>query len=290
MRRLLVIGAMGMLGQDLIRILHASLCADPDSEWEILGWDLGEIDIQDERGTIAKIEGLQPEIVVNLASFTKVDECESQVEKAFAINAEGMRHVALGALACGAKVVYLSTDYVFNGKKGEPYGENDIPDPLNIYGLSKLKGEQYVRELLKDGLIVRTQWLFGKHGDNFVTSILRQAMGKKELSIVNDQTGSPTYTVDLSRALLELIRRRADGIFHVANSQSCTWHTFGKTILDYLGVREVKVSAISSRELNRPAVRPSYSVLSCQKLEKEIGVTLRPWSEALKDYLRSLKG
>ncbi len=290
MRRVLVIGAKGMLGQDLTRVLHSSLCADPRSEWEILGWDLGEIDIQDEKGTVAKIEDLRPEIVINVASFTKVDECESQVEKAFAINAEGMKHVALGALTCEAKVVYLSTDYVFNGKKGEPYGENDIPDPLNIYGLSKLRGEQYVRELLKDGLIVRTQWLFGEHGDNFVTSILRQAKGKKELSIVNDQTGSPTYTVDLSKALLELIRRRAHGIFHVANSQSCTWHTFGKTILDYLGIREVKVTAISSRELNRPAARPGYSVLGCQKLEKEIGMTLRPWSEALKDYLRSLRG
>ena len=122
-------------------------------------------------------------------------------EKAFAINAEGMRHVALGALRCRAKVVYLSTDYVFDGKKREPYVEDDPPNPLNVYGHSKLKGEQYVQELMEDSLIVRTQWLYGRYGKNFVTSVLRQAKEKRVLSIVDDQIGSPTYTVDLSKAL-----------------------------------------------------------------------------------------
>ena len=137
--------------------------------------DIEEIDIRIEKETIAKIDRLQPEIVINLAAYTQVDDCESQAEKAFAVNAEGMRHVALGAVQCRAKVVYLSTDYVFDGRKGEPYVEDDPPHPLNVYGQSKWKGEQYVQELTEDALIVRTQWLYGKHGNNFVTAILRQA-------------------------------------------------------------------------------------------------------------------
>jgi dTDP-4-dehydrorhamnose reductase len=199
-----------------------------------------------------------------------------------------MRHVALGALRCRAKVIYLSTDYIFDGRKREPYLEEDPPHPLNVYGRSKLKGEQYVRELMEDALIVRTQWLYGKYGKNFVTSILRQAREKKVLSIVNDQIGSPTYTADLSKAISVLIRCNARGIFHVANSDLCTWYTFGQEILKLSGVAGVEVIPISSKELGRPANRPSYSVLSTQKLKQETGMTLRSWSEALKDYLQTL--
>ena len=205
-------------------------------------------------------------------AYTDVDGCELDEKKAFAINAEGMRHVALGALRCGAKVVYLSTDYIFDGEKREPYLENDPPNPLNIYGRSKWKGEQYVQRLAEDGLIVRTQWLYGKYGNNFVTSILRQAKEKKVLSIVNDQIGSPTYTVDLSKAISILIRCDARGIFHVANSDLCSWYTFGQAILKLSGMEGVKVIPISSKELDRKAVRPSYSVLNTQKLKQETGM------------------
>jgi dTDP-4-dehydrorhamnose reductase len=161
----------------------------------------------------------------------------------------------------------------------------DSPRPLNVYGLSKLKGEHYVQESSKDPLIIRTQWLYGKHGKNFVTSILRQASEKRVLSIVNDQIGSPTYTVDLAKAIVALIQYDGRGIFHVANDDLCTWYTFGQAILKISGMDEVKVIPISSKELGLPATRPSYSVLNCQKLKKETGLTLRPWSEALKDYL-----
>jgi dTDP-4-dehydrorhamnose reductase len=280
MKRILVIGSKGMLGRDLVEVLRSSLRSD-----KVFGWDIDEIDITEENKTVSKIESLQPEIVINVAAYTDVDGCEVHEEKAFAINAEGMRHVALGAGRCGGKVVYLSTDYIFDGKKGKPYFEDDPPHPLNVYGRSKLKGEQYVQELVKDALVVRTQWLYGKHGNNFVASILRQAREKEVLSVVDDQVGSPTYTVDLSKAISLLVQREARGVFHVANSNFCTWYDYAQRILALSGVRGVKVLPISSKELSRPAPRPSYSVLDTQKLKREAGMTLRPWFEALKDYL-----
>jgi len=286
MGRILVIGAKGMLGRDLVRIVHSRFRGDRRSSWEILEWDIDEIDIREEKKTVTKIESFRPEIVINVAGYTDVDGCESNEEEAFAINAEGMKHVALGALRCRAEVVYLSTDYVFDGKKAKPYLEDDPPNPLNVYGRSKLKGEQYAQEVVKDALIIRSQWLYGRHGKNFVASVLRQAKEKKVLSIVNDQIGSPTYTVDLSEAISVLLQCDAHGIFHVANSDLCTWYTFGQAILKLSGMEGVKVIPISSKELGRPASRPSYSVLNCQKLKRVTGMTLRPWSEALKDFLQ----
>jgi dTDP-4-dehydrorhamnose reductase len=285
MKRILVIGAKGMLGRDLVKILHSTFHTNKRSDWEILEWDIDEIDIREEKKTVTKIESFRPEIVINVAAYTDVDGCESNEEKAFAVNAEGMKHVALGALRCRAKVVYLSTDYIFDGKKKEPYLEDDPPNPLNVYGRSKWKGEQYVRELVKDALIVRTQWLYGRYGNNFVNSILRQAREKKVLSIVIDQIGSPTYTVDLSEAISVLLQYDARGVFHVANSDLCTWYTFGQAILKLSGMERVKVIPISSKELGRPAIRPAYSVFHCQKLKQVTGMTLRPWSEALRDFI-----
>ena len=281
MKRILVIGAKGMLGRDLVEMLQSS-----SHHSEVIGWDLEDIDIREEENTLTKIANLRPHIVINLAAYTDVDGCELHEEKAFAINAEGVRHVALGALRCGAKIVYLSTDYIFDGKKKEPYLEIDSPNPLSVYGRSKWRGEQYAQEMVEDSLIIRTQWLYGKYGNNFVTSILRQAKEKKVLSIVNDQIGSPTYSVDLSRAISVLIHSDARGIFHVANSDLCSWYTFGQAILKLSGRVGVRVIPISSKELGRPAPRPAYSVLNTQKMKRETGMTLRPWSEALKDYLR----
>jgi dTDP-4-dehydrorhamnose reductase len=279
-RILLVIGAKGMLGRDLLGVLHSSF---PDDE--VVGWDIEEIDIQKGEESVFKIEKLRPDIVVHVAAYTDVDGCERDEEKAFAVNAEGTKYVALAVSRCRAKVIYLSTDYVFDGNKREPYVESDLPHPLNVYGRSKWQGEQYVQELVKNSLIIRTQWLYGKYGKNFVASILQQARVKKGLSIVNDQIGSPTYTADLAKAISVLIQFNAQGIFHVANSDRCTWFTFGQAILSLSGMNEVKVIPISSEALDRPAVRPSYSVFNCQKLKEKTGLTLRPWPEALKDYL-----
>ncbi|OGP75245.1 MAG: dTDP-4-dehydrorhamnose reductase [Deltaproteobacteria bacterium RBG_16_49_23] len=284
MSRILVIGAKGMLGRDLMKELQISFPGD-----EVLGWDIDEIDIRQKQDTVARIEGARPAIVINLAAYTDVDGCESNEQEAFAVNADGMRHVAMGVKRCGARVVYLSTDYVFDGKKGEPYREDDPPHPLSVYGRSKWKGEQYALELAGDGLIIRTQWLYGRYGKNFVTAILRQAKEKKILSIVNDQIGSPTYTVDLSRAISQLVRKIAGGIFHVTNSESCSWYDFGQAILKLSGIEEVQVLPISSSQLGRKAPRPPYSVLNTERFRKETGGPLRPWSEALKDFLYELE-
>ena len=285
MNRLLVIGAKGMLGRDLVPELLSSFPGD-----EVLGWDIDEIDIRKEQETVAKIKRARPAIVINLAGHTDVDGCELNEQEAFAVNADGMRHIAMGVRQCGAKAIYLSTDYVFNGEKGSPYLEDDPPHPLNIYGRSKWKGEQYALELAGDGLVIRTQWLYGRHGKNFVTAILRQANEKKVLSIVNDQIGAPTYTVDLSRAISLLVQKRASGIFHVTNNDFCSWYEFGQTVLRLSGAKEVEALPISSRELNRKAARPSYSVLSTKKFSRETGIELRPWTEALKDFLSEFKG
>ena len=284
MRRILVIGAKGMLGRELMGILYSSFSKD-----EVIGWDIEEMDVQKEDESVMKIETLRPMVVIHIAAYTDVDGCELNQEKAFAVNAEGTRHVALAASKCRAKMVYLSTDYVFDGEKREPYLESDPPRPLNVYGHSKLKGEQYVQQWVEDSLIIRTQWLYGPFGKNFVASILQQAREKEVLSIVDDQTGSPTYTGDLARVICELIQLDVRGIFHVANSDFCTWYTFGQAILKLSGVNRVKVLPISSREFGRPAARPSYSVLNCQKLKKETGLAMRPWSEALKDYLSTYR-
>lgn len=284
MSRLLVIGAKGMLGRDLTKELQFSFPGD-----EVLEWDIDEIDIREEESTLTKIERVRPAIVIHAAGYTDVDGCETNESEAFRVNAEGTRHIAMGAKQCGARVVFLSTDYVFDGKKGKPYLEEDPPNPLNHYGHSKWKGEQYVYELGRDGLIVRTQWLYGRYGKNFVTTILRQAKEKKVLSIVDDQIGSPTYTVDLSKAISVLIKQKASGIFHVVNSESCSWYSFGQAILQSWGIEGVTVAPMSTTELGRPATRPLFSVLSTRRFQEETGMVLRPWSEALKDFLTLLR-
>jgi dTDP-4-dehydrorhamnose reductase len=283
MKRILLIGAKGMLGRDLLPVVQESF-----PEAVIQGWDIEEIDIRREEETRSRIEGLGPDLILLAAAYTDVDGCEQNGDHAFQVNAEGVKHVALGASRCGAKVVYLSTDYVFDGQKGEPYREEDLPNPMNVYGRSKWKGEQYLQKYLEDHLIVRTQWLYGRHGKNFVSTILRLAEERPVLNIVNDQTGSPTYTVDLARAIVTLIGHGCRGLFHVVNEGSCTWHAFARTILEQAHRTGIQVVPISSRELGRPAPRPSYSVLDTRKITRETGLGLRPWPEALSDYLRSI--
>jgi len=280
MKPILVIGAKGMLGRDLLPLLQSSFM-----EREVVGWDIEEIDIREEKSTRSKVETLNPETVINIAAYTDVDGCEKNREAAFQVNAEGMRHVALGAKACGAKVVYMSTDYIFDGKKKEPYLETDLPNPLSVYGQTKLKGEEVLQKGIDDHLIIRTQWLYGRHGKNFVASILRQAREKRTLTVVDDQTGSPTYTVDLSRAITGLLRQKSRGIFHVVNQGNCTWYTLSQAVMNFAQIEGITLTPVSSEALGRPALRPSYSVLDTQKLERETGMRLRHWADALKEYL-----
>lgn len=291
MNKILVIGAKGMLGRDLVPELRNSF---PESD--LMEWDIDEIDIRKKGETIEKIESVQPTVLINVAAYTDVDGCESNVQEAFLVNSEGMSHIAQGVRRCGARAVYLSTDYVFDGKKNLPYVEEDSPNPLNTYGHSKLKGEEVTLELGENGLVIRTQWLYGLYGRNFVTAILQQVREKlkapwanRHLTIVDDQIGCPTYTVDLAKAIARLVQMNASGIFHVTNQNACSWYEFGQTILRVLNIKGIEVVPIPSSQLNRKAPRPLYSVLSSEKLRREIGVGLRPWTEALKDFLDRLR-
>jgi dTDP-4-dehydrorhamnose reductase len=182
-------------------------------------------------------------------------------------------------------MIHLSTDYVFNGHSQSPYLEEDLPNPLNVYGASKLQGERYIQETLRNYLIIRTEWLYGRHGKNFVDTILSKAGQQKELRVVDDQRGAPTFTKDLGLAISRLIKIGALGVLHVTNSGSCTWFVFAREVLKEKGLNHVQVVPISSAELARPARRPAYSALDCRKFEKLTGSKMRPWEEALKEHL-----
>jgi dTDP-4-dehydrorhamnose reductase len=223
--------------------------------------------------------------LLNAAAYTDVDGCESKKETAFAVNAEGARNVALACAAIGGRMIHLSTDYVFDGSSRTPYREEDLPNPLNVYGASKLQGERFIQEILESHLIVRTEWLYGRHGKNFVDTILRHAEQQKEIRVVDDQRGSPTFAKDLSFALERLIEIKAGGILHVTNSGSCTWFEIARQILRDKGYDHVQVIPISSEELARPAKRPANSVMDCRRYEKLTGRMMRTWQEALQEYL-----
>lgn len=246
-----------------------------------------DADIADEKTILERVKKIGPQWVVNLAAYTDVDGCEKNVDQAFRVNGEGARVVALAAKAAGARLAHLSTDFVFDGSKKKPYIESDQAKPQSVYARSKYEGERFVRHELPDhALIVRTSWLYGPRGKNFVDTILRLAGEKKVLTVVNDQVGRPTYTHDLAGALMALMRVKATGIVHFANRGECSWFDFARQILCDAGIAQVEVKPITSAELNRPAQRPSYSVLSTEKYEKLTGKPIRPWQETLKDYLK----
>jgi len=276
MKKVLVVGALGMLGHDLLKVFAKG--------YEVIGVDKEEVDITRQGATLKIIKEISPTVIINAAGYTDVDGCEKKMRKAFAVNGEGARNMAKGCREIGAKLVYVSTDYIFDGTKKTPYRESDTPNPLNIYGESKLMGERYVEDLLDDFLIVRTQWLYGLHGRNFVETILALAQERAQIEVVHDQKGSPTYTADLSKAIAALVRKNLKGIFHVSNKGSCSWYDFALEIARLVGVTGVQIVPVSSTDLNRPAKRPLFSVFSCQRLEQEADLEMRPWQRALQDY------
>ena len=278
MQRVLVLGAQGMLGHDLLEVFS--------KEYDVTGLDIDDLDITRQGSTRKTIKELAPDVVINAAGYTDVDGCEKKINKAFAVNGQGTKNVAKGCRDNGSKLIYLSTDYIFDGAKGSPYREDDPPNPLSIYGESKLMGERYIEEILDDYLIVRTQWLYGVHGRNFVETILALAEERGHIEVVHDQEGSPTYTADLSRAIAALISKKLRGTFHISNSGSCSWYDFALEIVRLANSSQVEIVPISSATLNRPAKRPPYSILNCQRLELEAGFSMRPWQQALQDYFQ----
>lgn len=275
--KILITGAKGMLSSDLVKVLS--------TEHEITGLSHQELDVTNKRDVDICINDNKPDVVIHAASYTDVDGCESNRELAFQVNADGAKNVALVCRETGSAMVYVSTDYVFDGEKSSPYIEEDKPNPINVYGKSKLAGENHVKSILDRYYIVRTSWLFGKNGKNFVKTILRLSQEKNKLKVVNDQIGSPTYTLDLARAIKVLLNKPSFGYYHVSNQGSCSWYDFAREILKQNGFNDVKVTPISTEEFKRTANRPKYSVLNCQKFMDEFGYNLRNWQDGLKDYL-----
>lgn len=279
--KVVVTGAKGMLGQALQKQLS--------EKYEVIALSREKLDITNFGAVNEYLTAYRPEVVINAAAFTNVDGCESDQEMAFLINAVGPRNLAIVCNEINASLVHVSTDYVFNGKGIQPYGEFDKTDPVSVYGKTKLAGEELVKSLMNKFFIVRTAWLFGEGEHNFVKTVLRLATEKDYLTIVDDQVGIPTYTQDLARAIGHLISTNYFGIYHITNSDICSWYEFAKEILEQAGINKVEVRPIKSDELNRPAPRPSFSVLDNRFWRLAGFQELRSHREALKDYLNNLK-
>ncbi|HET9793310.1 MAG TPA: dTDP-4-dehydrorhamnose reductase [Thermoanaerobaculia bacterium] len=279
MRKVLVTGGGGMLARDLRAVLGARA-----GEFQVVAPAHGQLDVTNADHVRGVMASFRPAIVFNCAAFTKVDLCETD-PAARAVNADAVATIAGACAKAGARLVHVSTDFVFDGRKGTPYVEEDRPAPLSAYGRTKREGEERALEA-PGALVVRASWLFGSHGPNFVEAMLKQAeSGKKEVRVVSDQVGRPTATTDLAEALVALADANASGIVHYANRGEVSWNEFAREIYRRAGFADVEVRPITSAELDRPAIRPAYSVLSTEKYERLTGTTPRDFREPLAEYL-----
>ena len=275
--KILVLGYKGMLGTDLMAGLGGT--------HDVTGKDVDDFDITSASDCRGVIGGSGADVVINAAAYTNVDGCETNEVGSFAVNAEGVKNAALACRESGSRLVHFSTDYVFDGTKRGPYVENDICNPINTYGKSKLRGEEYLREISDNYLLIRTSWLYGRNGRNFVGAIVERAEETGRLEVVDDQTGSPTCTVDLAAAVRVLVEGDHRGIFHVTNRGVCTWYQFACKIVEYRGIENVSIAPIQSAQLDKCAPRPEYSVLSCRKFADVTHRTMRFWQIALEEYM-----
>jgi dTDP-4-dehydrorhamnose reductase len=261
---ILILGAHGMLGSDISVVF-------PDAQ--LLGHR--DLDITNESAVHAFIRDMKPSLVINAAAFTKVDLCEDEPDMAFAVNGESLEYIATACHKAGACLIHYSTDYIFDGSQ-PAYNEASPPNPINVYGASKLLGEQNIQQYMDDYRIIRTSWLFGKYGRNFVETILQLSKQMNVVKVVHDQVGKPTYTMDLAEKTQELITSDP-GIYHITNEGICSWYEFAKAFAS-------NVVPCSSAEFPRKAKRPAYSVLVNTKTSP-----MRPWQNALEDYLTTLE-
>ncbi len=272
--KVLVTGAAGMLGRDV-------MLAAGNAGHQVIGYGHAELDIADAGSVSAKLEGERPDVVINCAAWTDVDGAEGAEEAATAVNGAGAGNIAAAAAAVGASVVYVGSDYVFDGSKGAPYVETDQTAPLSAYGRSKLAGEEATRAANKRHFVVRSAWLFGTGGGNFVETMLRLAADHGEVLVVRDQVGSPTYTWHLAYGIVRLIEGVEFGIHHMAAAGACSWYEFAREIFEQANV-ECKVMSATTEMLGRPAPRPAYSALTSQR---EHAIELPAWQDGLSAYL-----
>jgi dTDP-4-dehydrorhamnose reductase len=273
--QVLIFGATGLLGKALMR------------EWgddQVTGLGSRDVDIRDESRVREVVGTARPDWIVLSAAYTNVDDCESKPELAFAVNRDGPGHVARATKEVGAKLLFLSSDYVFDGKKTSPYEIEDARNPQSVYGRSKAEAEMRLLETLPECCIARTSWLFGNGGKCFPDTILKLAASRPVLGVVDDQRGCPTYSVDLARAIVQLCRKNASGIVHATNSEHCTWYEFAREVIAAAGL-PTEVRPTTSERMARPAPRPAYSVLSATSLHR-YGIEMPSWKNALKRYLQ----
>jgi dTDP-4-dehydrorhamnose reductase len=275
----MILGATGLLGKALVH------------EWngdEIIGLGSRDVDICDAEKVRIVVEKVRPDWIVLTAAYTDVDGCESHRDLAFSVNRDGPVHVAEAAKQMGARLIFLSSDYVFDGKNTVPYEAEDARNPQSVYGRSKAEAEVRLLEVLPEVCIARTSWLFGTGGKCFPDTILKLAATRPALDVVQDQQGCPTYAVDLAKAIVELCRKSASGIVHVTNSGDCSWYEFAREIVKAEGLA-TEVRPITSQQMVRPARRPEYSVLSSRTLQQR-SIAMPTWQDALRRYLRERKG
>lgn len=276
--RIAILGATGLLGKDLMR------------EWtrdEIVALSSRDADIRDPQRVSEVIRKSAPDWIVLSAAYTNVDDCESHPDLAFGVNRDGAVNVAKAAKQIGARLLFISSDYVFDGKKTSPYETNDARNPQSVYGRSKSEAELQLLDLLPECCIARTSWLFGTGGKCFPDTILKLAASRPVLDVVNDQRGSPTYSVDLARAIIKLCRNDARGIVHATNAGDCSWFEFAREIVNSAGLA-TEVRPVGTEKMARPAPRPAYSVLSAKSLQP-YGIEIPAWQDALGRYLRERK-
>ncbi|WP_212960080.1 dTDP-4-dehydrorhamnose reductase [Cohnella xylanilytica] len=279
--KVIVTGANGQLGMDVVN------CFGKMGS-QVYGLSHQELDVTNNKQVVEVFETINPDVIIHCGAYTKVDLAESEPENAYLVNAYGTRNIAVAAEACGAKLVYVSTDYVFNGGGRVPYHEFDDTDPIGVYGRSKLAGEEFVRQLHSRWFIVRTSWVFGLHGNNFVKTMLQLAQVRDILSVVHDQIGCPTYTVDLAQTIAEIIGTTNYGTYHVSNSGQCSWFEFAKEIFEKADI-PINVIPVTTEEFPRPAKRPAYSVLDHMALRLNGFKEPRHWKDALSSFLNDLK-
>jgi dTDP-4-dehydrorhamnose reductase len=277
--RVTLFGASGLLGQDLVRELNRE-------QNQLTAFSVEDADLRNHARVRNLVRDSRPEWILLLAAYTDVDGCESNRDLAFAVNCDGAVNVAEAAREAGSRLLFVSTDYVFDGSKRSPYQTGDPRNPTSVYGESKARAEERLLEILPEVCIARTSWLFGHGGKCFPATILKLASTRPEISVVNDQRGSPTFTRDLATALVRLCHASARGIVHVTNSGNCTWYEFASEIVRVSGLPTV-VKPVTTAEFPRPARRPAYSVLSPDSLHT-YNIHMPDWQDGLRRYLGSV--
>lgn len=288
MKRIMITGASGQLGLALYHILKDK------SQYQLLRTDalasydgqVEALDITQEEAVSSYISNARPDIIINCAAFTAVDLCESEQDKAYRINAVGPKNIAIMAEKIGAKLIHISTDYVFDGQGSVPYTEEDSPNPMSVYGKTKQAGDDFVRDYCKKYFILRTAWVYGE-GKNFVKTMLRLADNNSKVRVVSDQFGTPTSALELARVIVYLMETESYGLYHATCEGSTNWYEFALTIFECAG-KKVEVEAITTAEYPAPARRPMYSILDNKALRERHGYRMREWKEALQEYMDEL--